>query len=216
MRVYWLIEPEMSASTTSGGCTSRGERNFGRISAPPVRAAERRSVVFFSRLGDYKRPVWVLEIARRHPDLPVKIMGGGVANREAYLQELRAACAALPNVELLENPSTPAVKQTLAEARFYVFPAVNEHFGMTTVEAIAAGAVPFVHNSGGQREIVPPEALRFDDPDFHAKFDALLALPPQDLEALRKACEDHMWSFDESEFQRKMLSAVYPSEAPHA
>ena len=41
MRVYWLIEPEMSASTTSGGWTSRGERNFGRISSPPVRAEER-------------------------------------------------------------------------------------------------------------------------------------------------------------------------------
>jgi glycosyltransferase involved in cell wall biosynthesis len=34
------------------------------------------------------------------------------------------------------------------------FPAKQEHFGMTTVEAMSAGAVPVVINSGGQREIV--------------------------------------------------------------
>jgi glycosyltransferase involved in cell wall biosynthesis len=33
-------------------------------------------------------------------------------------------------------------------------PAGHEHFGITTVEAMSAGAVPVVHNSGGQREVV--------------------------------------------------------------
>ena len=33
-------------------------------------------------------------------------------------------------------------------------PALQEHFGNTTVEAMSAGAVPIVINSGGQREIV--------------------------------------------------------------
>ncbi|HEV7889104.1 MAG TPA: glycosyltransferase family 4 protein [Pyrinomonadaceae bacterium] len=34
------------------------------------------------------------------------------------------------------------------------YPAKQEHFGMTTVEAMSAGAVPVVLGSGGQREIV--------------------------------------------------------------
>ena len=34
------------------------------------------------------------------------------------------------------------------------YPAKQEHFGMTTIEAMSAGAVPVVRNSGGQREIV--------------------------------------------------------------
>lgn len=34
------------------------------------------------------------------------------------------------------------------------YPAKQEHFGMTTVEAMSAGAVPVVFGSGGQREIV--------------------------------------------------------------
>ncbi len=39
--MYWLIEPEMSASTTSGGWISRGERKRGRIMSPPVRRPAR-------------------------------------------------------------------------------------------------------------------------------------------------------------------------------
>jgi glycosyltransferase involved in cell wall biosynthesis len=34
------------------------------------------------------------------------------------------------------------------------YPAKQEHFGMTTVEAMSAGVVPVVLNTGGQREIV--------------------------------------------------------------
>jgi len=39
----------------------------------------------------------------------------------------------------------------------------NEPFGITTVQAIASGCIPVVHNSGGQKEIVPLEKLRFND-----------------------------------------------------
>ena len=34
------------------------------------------------------------------------------------------------------------------------YPAKQEHFGITTVEAMSAGAVPVVYGSGGQKEIV--------------------------------------------------------------
>ncbi len=40
-------------------------------------------------------------------------------------------------------------------------PAKAEHFGISTLEAMAAGAVPVVINLGGQREIVTDELSRF-------------------------------------------------------
>jgi glycosyltransferase involved in cell wall biosynthesis len=45
------------------------------------------------------------------------------------------------------------------------YPDKQEHFGMATVEAMSAGAVPVVINSGGQKEIVTHEVdgLRWDD-----------------------------------------------------
>ena len=35
--------------------------------------------------------------------------------------------------------------------------AINEHFGISIVEAMAMGCVPIVHNSGGPREFVPSD-----------------------------------------------------------
>ena len=45
------------------------------------------------------------------------------------------------------------------------YPARQEHFGITTVEAMSAGAVPVVNGSGGQKEIVTHEVdgLCWDD-----------------------------------------------------
>jgi glycosyltransferase involved in cell wall biosynthesis len=45
------------------------------------------------------------------------------------------------------------------------YPARQEHFGMSTIEAMSAGAVPIVINSGGQKEIVTHEVdgLKWDD-----------------------------------------------------
>ena len=78
MRVYWLIEPEMSASTTSGGWTSRGERNFGRMSSPPVRSAAR-----IMARGSARRPCGsgrkrrVAHQVERQPQLGDRLLGRG-------------------------------------------------------------------------------------------------------------------------------------------
>ena len=40
-------------------------------------------------------------------------------------------------------------------ARVYFHPRIDEHFGISTVEAMASGLVPVVSNFGGQTEFVP-------------------------------------------------------------
>ena len=39
---------------------------------------------------------------------------------------------------------------------------INEPFGIVTVQAISAGIIPIVHNSGGQKEVVPIKELRYN------------------------------------------------------
>jgi glycosyltransferase involved in cell wall biosynthesis len=43
----------------------------------------------------------------------------------------------------------------MARAKVYFHPMVGEHFGMSVVEAMAAGLIPVVPNIGGQTEFVP-------------------------------------------------------------
>lgn len=166
----------------------------------------RDSSVFFSRIVPYKRPEMVLDLAGRYTGLRWVIMGGVASNRRSYFEELQSTARAQGlNVVFIANPSDKRVREELARARFYLFPAVNEHFGMTTPEAIASGAIPFVHNSGGQVEIVNDDRLRFEDSTFHEKFAALSSLSPVDLMAIRAHLVTHVGAYSEEVFLSKML-----------
>jgi len=92
---------------------------------------------------------------------------GGVGRRpqdQAYFESVRGAAAGLP-VEVLADVDAATLRRLYQQAALYWHatgfvesgtprPVEQEHFGITTVEAMAAGAVPIVHGSGGQVEIV--------------------------------------------------------------
>jgi len=176
---------------------------------------QRDTLTFFSRFIPYKRPELVLELARRHPHLRCVLMGAVTDSRRLYFASLQRTARelGLSGVEFLDTPSEEQVRAELARTRFFVFPAQNEHFGMTTAEAIASGALPFVHNSGGQVEIVPDERLRFEDSELLPKFDALLRLDDGELKALRQKMAAHVRGFSEETFIQKMLAYAGLDEA---
>lgn len=168
----------------------------------------RDSITFFSRIVDSKRPEMVLDLARRHRQFRCVIMGGVPAIRRPYFEHLRnyANEYKMENVVFLDNPSSERVRAELARTRFYVFPAINEHFGMTTPEAIASGAIPFVHDSGGQREIVNNPELRFEDKTFFDKFESLLKRTDAELQEARAALKKHVQTYSEENYIKAMLA----------
>jgi len=169
---------------------------------------KRDSITFFSRIVDYKRPEMVLDLARRHRQFRCVIMGGVAPIRRAYFESLHkyADEHSMKNVVFLDNPSSERVRDELARTRFYVFPGINEHFGMTTPEAIASGAIPFVHDSGGQQEIVNNPELRFVDKTFFDRFESLLNRTDAELQGARTALNKHVQTFSEANYIKTMLS----------
>ncbi len=176
---------------------------------------QRSQITFFSRIIDYKRPEKVLELAANYPEKPFLIMGAVPSVRESYYETLKekAAAQGLRNVRFLANPSDERVKEELAQTRFYVFPAVNEHFGITTVEAIASGVIPFVHDSGGQREIVTNPEMRFTDDYFLDKFADLVDRSDEALNQERQKLFRHIQQFSEENYIARMLSFI-PRSTP--
>ncbi|MCX6724523.1 MAG: glycosyltransferase, partial [Candidatus Shapirobacteria bacterium] len=68
-------------------------------------------------------------------------------------------------IEIITNPQFNHLKRLYGQAKIFWTaagfgfdeakePEKMEHFGITTVEAMAAGCVPIVINKGGQKEIV--------------------------------------------------------------
>ena len=54
------------------------------------------------------------------------------------------------------------MRKLLLRCKVYLHPKINEHFGISIVEAMSCGCLPVVHNSGGPREFVPKD-FRFDE-----------------------------------------------------
>lgn len=168
----------------------------------------RKYTTFFSRIMSYKRPEMLIELAAHHPDREFIIMGGVSPKREAYLNELinEAKTKNLSNIRFIPNASHEEVDLILKETLIYFFPAINEHFGITTVEAILKGCIPLVHNSGGQREIVPNSELRFEDDSFIEKYNRLISMPEEQMNELMDSVVAHVDQFSEEVYISKMLS----------
>jgi len=81
-----------------------------------------------------------------------------------------------------------------------------EHFGISTVEAIAQGCIPIVHNSGGQKEIVPFRELRFDD-----KIEAveiIRSLRKKDNSEMRSKLQENIKKFSEKNYKQNILGLI--------
>ena len=61
------------------------------------------------------------------------------------------------NGRTIFNPPMETYHKLLGEAKVYLHLMKGEHFGITIVEAMSAGCVPVVHDSGGSKEIVSGE-----------------------------------------------------------
>ena len=116
-----------------------------------LRVPKRDLVVTVGRIAPEKRMGLFLEIARRSPDIEFAIIGSVASEQMSYYDSLRA-CAPT-NVSFVVAPLRKA-SELLGSAKIYLHCALNEHFGITIVESMAAGCVPIVHDSGGPREIV--------------------------------------------------------------
>ena len=108
-------------------------------------------VVTVGRFSPEKRMHVFADIARSLPNFKFVIIGSISGQGEKYYEWLRRNSPG--NVSFVLSPLRK-VRDILARAKVYVHCAKNEHFGITIVEAMAAGCVPIVHDSGGPREIV--------------------------------------------------------------
>ena len=89
---------------------------------------------------------------------------GGVHGESDTLEKLKEKSGSLP-IKFVVNPDFDKLKNLYAKSKFFWHaagfeideieePGKVEHFGMTTVEAMASGCVPIVIGKGGQKEII--------------------------------------------------------------
>ena len=143
----------------------------------------------------------------------------GAANAE-YLHQVRSAAEGAP-IQIRTDISFDELRRLYGESAIYWHatgfgedptrhPLRFEHFGLTTVEAMAAGAVPVVIDGGGQPEIVTHGVDGFlwssiDELKSHTQH----LIERADLcHALRIAARERSHTFGQAAFEKRVWEVI--------
>lgn len=127
------------------------------------------SVGRFSNLEQSKRQDVLIDAFKRFYDSGGRdwkfILAGGIEiGADAYIKKLEKMREGYP-IKIIKSPNFEELKDIYGKAKIFWTasgygikedrePEKVEHFGITVVEAMAAGAVPIVYNAGGHKEII--------------------------------------------------------------
>jgi glycosyltransferase involved in cell wall biosynthesis len=193
------------------------------VTPNPVRKQQVLSVgrFFAEGRGHSKKQ---LELVRAFVDLQRRgelagweyhLVGGCSDEDLPYLDEVRRAAADFP-VHLHPNAPRAILDELLGESALFwhatglgedinAEPWVFEHFGITTVEAMAAGCVPVVIAKAGQPEIVEQgvNGLLFETIEDLQEHSCDLARDPERQATLAQAAQERAHTFSEHAFTRR-------------
>jgi glycosyltransferase involved in cell wall biosynthesis len=117
-------------------------------------------VVSVGRFVPTKNYELIVEVAKQMPDVQFIIAGRKSLN-DSYYDKIVSLKP--DNLTLDANATLDNVSVLLGRAKVYLHCMVGEHFGISVGEAMAAGCVPVVHDSGGPVEIVSGLGFLYDD-----------------------------------------------------
>jgi glycosyltransferase involved in cell wall biosynthesis len=141
------------------------------------------SFVCAGRLQARKRMDWVIatlaKVRERYPAIVLHLVGTRDEGKEAaaYYRVLRTLVQGNGEwVHLHEDLSREGLLELMGRSRYAIHALKDEHFGIAPAEAVMAGCITFVHDSGGQVEIVGRDPrLCYRDEDASAKLSAVVA-----------------------------------------
>jgi glycosyltransferase involved in cell wall biosynthesis len=133
--------------------------------------------------------------------LPLFIVGGG-QNKD------RIAKIAGPTVELLGNLSNDAIADLYSKCKAFIFPG-KEDFGITPLEAMAAGSPVIAFGEGGVLESVTPQTGAFFTPQTTESLVSVIErFEKGELKFSEQASRERARLFSRERFQRELMEAV--------
>lgn len=145
---------------------------------------------------------------------------GSAFGDRIYAESLQRR-ARLPGVHLHFGVSQSALRELYRRASFYWHatgcsdpegnnPARQEHFGMTILEAMSAGAIPLAFRGGGPRETIVHAASGYlwTHPDELLKYTRYLISNPLLRRAMSEQAIQRSRQFDKSQYLQRMDAIV--------
>jgi glycosyltransferase involved in cell wall biosynthesis len=159
---FFPIEPEkikvIHLGTTLGEMAPEASKLPTPLAAPYLLYVGKREL--YKNFDGFFRAIQ--SVMQRHPDLHLICAGGGSFNRE----EQRMIYASKFTSRVHYRPATDAGLLALYQhARAFVFPSLNEGFGIPVLEAFSGGCPAVLSNRSSLPEVGGDAALYFDPED---------------------------------------------------
>lgn len=165
-----------------------------------IERQEGRNYLMVSAFAPYKRVDLAIEAFNRL-QLPLIIVGSGQVEKN-----LRRIAG--PTIDFLGALSNDAITDLYRKCRAFVFPGV-EDFGITPLEAMAAGAPVIAYGQGGALETVTPQTgLFFGEQTVESLMDAVLKVETGAVKFDPAAGRARALEFSRERFQREFVAVV--------
>lgn len=176
----------------------------------------------FSQLKQNKNQDILIATFKKLVDLGLRdwrlILAGGIEiGVTDYLRSMEKSSEGYP-IEILKSPDFTTLRDLYGKARIFWSasgfgedeeknPDKVEHFGITVVEAMSAGAVPIVFNAGGHREIIKDEDNGFlwESTGQLVKITDRIIKDKGFYSAVSKKAKDDSNFFSFTQFEKKIL-----------
>lgn len=149
------------------------------------------------------------------------LVGGCSREDRDYALQVRREANGYP-IDILINADLASLNEELRRAAIYwhatgfgvdlqAHPERAEHFGISPIEAMSAGAIPLVFDVGGPREIIESGISGFTfktEEELIARTHELIALPSSERRHYSTAAVQRSAQFSSDVFRRELLDHV--------
>ena len=178
---------------------------FERVKTEP-------KILMLSRFAPEKNYELAVKIAELLSDQRF-IFAGSVGDPHYYekLNQSIAEKGISQRIEFVPNAPVDVLRRILSEAKVYLHCRYDEPFGITVVEAIAAGCIPIVPDRSAHKETVPFEELRFST--LEEAIEKVKSAMEGLYDTLVPKLQEHINQFDEKTFRDKMRKLIESKSA---
>lgn len=207
----------------------RSEVVYPPVSVSEFKPSKKENIILFvgrySQLQQAKRQDVLVDAFKEGHDggnlqnWRLVLIGGTDVGGEEYARKIKADAQGYP-INVLENLPFSEVKKYYGKAKIFwsasgfgvdeaSSPEKVEHFGISAVEAMAAGCVPLLYNAGGHKEIVTKDTgSLWSSVDELKKITIELVKDERRRKEIAEKAKRKARKFSQARFEREIIKLV--------